>query len=123
VGNGKITTIHVWMLSDTSDRLHEERSYEYKIDIYVSRWYWYKCEQKMLSHLITPVVIDSLVKDGKIQPPATTNKQQSGQPKKQRILNGSKYESEDSTVVCSLCNLRGHNWLTCLARKEQQKKK
>jgi hypothetical protein len=36
--------------------------------------------------------------------------------------NRSKYNTDDSPIVCSLCNERGHNWLTCLARQEHKKK-
>jgi hypothetical protein len=102
--------------------IHEERTFEYIVDKYVSRWYRYECEQKMLSYTITPVVVDTLVKDGETMPPAETDKKQPGRPKKTRIRNCFKYRSDDSPVVCSLCNERGHNRLTCLARQEQKRR-
>ena len=104
-------------------RLYEERSYEYIIDKHVGKFYRYETQHQLLAFSITPVVVDNLVKDGVTKPPATGEKRQAGRPKKTRIRSRSKFKSEDSPVICSLCHERGHNRLTCLARKEQKKNK
>jgi hypothetical protein len=66
-----------------------------------------------------------LVKDGITRSPQNNGKQQAGRPKVRRIRNRSKYEEpeEESRIVCSLCNQRGHNRKTCVAQKELAKAK
>jgi hypothetical protein len=98
--------------------IHEEKPLDYIFEKCIHAWYKYESHQKLFSKNIVPVVIDQLVMDGETCPPNNKGKWQAGRPKVRHIQNRSKYTvAEESPIICSLCQQRGHNKKTCLARR------
>ena len=76
----------------------------------------YNC--RSLFHLykknIKPVIISTLLGDGKTLGPNKRKNKTAGRPKVKRIRFRSKFERpEDSTITCKLCTRRGHNKRGC----------
>jgi hypothetical protein len=88
----------------------------------VSEFYNYSSYHEMMKRNINPVVMEMLEATDELKclPPVPVNKQ-SARPRTKRLRLGRSHFSkpeEDSTIICSLCNARGHNKRTCVLRKK-----
>jgi SWIM zinc finger len=87
----------------------------------VSEFYHYSYYQELMKRNIIPVVLDNLEvkKDLTCLPPVSVTKR-SGRPATKRLrLGRSRFMNpEESNIICSLCNKRGHNKRTCIARMD-----
>jgi hypothetical protein len=102
-------------------RLKEEKSLEQIMLNYICSFYKYEAEHDLLVKNISPVIMDTLVKDGKTLPPQYTGKRQAGRPIKKRIRKRSKFsDPSESRIKCSGCGKNGHNIKTCQARQARE---
>jgi predicted nucleic acid-binding Zn finger protein len=85
---------------------------------YVEHYYKKQTLESVYAGIVHPVPIGALPFDG-LLPPIT--RAQAGRPKKVRMRNRSELQSEESPIICSLCNERGHNKRTCQRRRRGER--
>jgi hypothetical protein len=85
----------------------------------VSDFHKYPFYHELPSRNINPVIMDTLISNNKETglPPDVVGRQP-GRPQTKRLCSWSKCDKpEHSTIICIICNDRGHNKRTCLACK------
>jgi hypothetical protein len=85
----------------------------------ISEFHRYSYYHQLMKKNINPVIIENLepVSDMICSPPDIVAKRAGRPTTKLLRLGRSKFKTpEESTIICSICNKRGHNKRTCLAR-------
>jgi hypothetical protein len=85
----------------------------------VSDFHQYSFYHQLLKRNINPVIMDTLITDTDetVLPPVVVVKQP-GHPQTKRLQSRSKCTNpEHSSIICSICNEKGHNKRICLAHQ------
>jgi hypothetical protein len=86
----------------------------------VSEFHKYPYYHELMKRKIEPVILDNLVSSTDVLciAPVVVERQAGRPPTKRLRMDKSRFgKVEESTIVCSICNKRGHNKRTCLARE------